>query len=156
MNEHISKDNILKYAAGMLSPEDRQDIDKHLSACSSCLAKVAHGYAKSSESCVRAQELFAAYLDNSLDQQEADFVQQHLIICDSCLAKYDVLVEKRATAESSVNDADCDNIKSEEDMQIEKRFKEQCRQVSADSQSEELQKSKSRDASSSANKKKRT
>jgi len=157
MNEHLSKETVLKYAAGMLTAQERQNIDKHLDGCTICLAKVAHGYAKSHEACVRAQGLFAAYLDNALDQQESDFVQQHLLMCDSCLTKYDVLVETRVSAESFLNEADaCDNSKSEEDTQMEKRLKEQCQQVSTEPKTEEMQKSKSRDASSPLNKKKRT
>jgi len=168
MNEHISKETILKYAAGILSSQEQQDVDKHLDACNNCLAQIAYGYAKSHESCARAQDLFTAFLDNVLGQQETDFVQQHLLVCDNCLAKYDVLAERCIAADSSISDG-CtlhddisgiasayDNTKREEDRQIEKLLKEQSRQISADPKAEEQQKSKSKNASSPSITKKRT
>jgi len=98
MTKHIDKENILKYAAGLLSPEHRKGVEQHIQSCDSCLAKVSHGYSKMRESCSRASAQFSDYHDNALPAQDEDFVRQHVMICDACLAKYHAFVEKKATA----------------------------------------------------------
>jgi len=153
MKDHITKENILKYAAGLLSPQDRKHVEEHLDACTVCLAKTTHSQVVLKETCARVQNLLTLYHDNTLTGEDFEFVRKHLAVCDRCLEKYHELAEKTAAAgdvAQTESQGQFDNLKSEQDVEILKKLKSQYKMLAGDGKTTDIPETKQKSSSTSA------
>ena len=159
MIDHISKEQVLKYAAGVLPPDDRLRVEQHIEACDVCLAKVTHGQVKLHEACSRVQSLLTAFYDNTLQPADKEFMEKHLfdLRCEGCLEKYHELVDNRAIAADAVagTGAHFENVKSEQEIAMLMKLKDQYRMLVDGGKNAGIQDSAKKSVKSSQSKKER-